>query len=93
MDKKIIIMKLYYFNPNDYGYEWFVVSDSEENAIKALNKHLIEDFDREPHGWDEPLKWGDEFFQRKVLPNGVVTQKGYTIDVYEPNQVIESEIS
>ena len=86
-------MKLYYFNPNDYGHEWFVVSDSEENAIESLNKHLLEEFNRNPSYRNKPLKWGDKYFKRKVLPNGVVTRKGYTIDVYEPNQVIESEIS
>jgi hypothetical protein len=67
-------MKLYYFNPNDYGIEYFVMADSEENAIKSLNKHLISN-------GGGSRKWGDPYF------------KGYTIDVYEPGQVIESEIA
>lgn len=67
-------MKLYHFNPNDYGMEWYVMSDSEENAIKALSKHLKEDE-------DYPSQWSDYYFKR------------YTIDVYDVNQVIESEIA
>jgi len=77
--------KLYHFNPNDYGAEFFVMSDNEENAIKALNEHLdkTEHFD---------CQWGDNYFKPDYC-QGVLVRKGYTIDVYEANQVIESEIS
>ena len=78
-------MKLYHFNPNDYGNEWYVMSDSEENAIKALNEKLSKT-------WDYPLQWGDSYFKSKEI-NGVNISKGYTIDVYGINQVIESEIA
>jgi hypothetical protein len=90
------IMKLYHFNPNDYGLEWFVMSDSEEGAINALNEHLKNEFLKKPlvaiNYGAEPLQWGDKYFQKKVL-NGIIVDEGYSIDVYEPNQVIESEIS
>jgi hypothetical protein len=33
-------MKLYYLNPNDYGNEYFVMSDSKENAIDAIVNHM-----------------------------------------------------
>lgn len=89
-------MKLYHFNPNDYGPEWFVMSDNQENAINALNQHLLQQFQSEPPNSNKfnnkPLQWGDPFFKGKEI-NGVVVRKDYTIDVYEPNQVIESEIS
>ena len=84
-------MKLYHFNPNDYGIECFVMSDSEEGAINALNEHLKNEFLKNPlvatdYG-AEPLQWGDKYFQPTKF------DKGYSIDVYEPNQVIESEIA
>ena len=70
-------MKLYYFNPNDYAEEYFVVADSEESAIKSLNKHLSN------HSWHalRSNKWGDLIF------------RNYTIDVYEPGEVAETERS
>lgn len=76
-------MKLYYFNPNDYDMEYFVMSDCEENAIKSLNEHLIKEFENSvlKTEKDKPSQWGDWSF------------RGYTIEVYEANQVIESEIS
>lgn len=82
-------MKLYHFNPNSYGQEWFVMSDSQENAIKALNEHLLNEFNKNEFNDpdDQPLQWGDDYFKPKY------GEKGYTIDVYEPNQVIESEIA
>ncbi len=86
-------MKLYYFNPNDYGEEWFVVANSEDEAINHLNKHLLQKFEKNPDGGTKPLKWGDSYFQKKVLPNGVVLRNGYTIDIYEEGQVVETEIS
>ena len=84
-------MKLYHFNPNTYGREWFVMSDSEENAIKTLNQHLLDDFNKNPFNnesnGDKPLQWDDDYFKPRY------DNKGYTIDVYDANQIIESEIA
>jgi hypothetical protein len=33
-------MKLYYFNPNDYGAEFFVMVENKINAHEFLLKHL-----------------------------------------------------
>lgn len=79
--------RLYHFNPNDYGPEFFVMSDSEENAIKALNNQL-----KESEYFDFDCQWGDTYFKPQSV-NGVLVRYGYTIDVYEQNQVIESEIA
>lgn len=79
-------MKLYYFNPNNYGIEFFTVAESEEKAIEALNKFLeTTTFPKDKNG--KPLKWGDDYFKKTRY------NEGYTIDVYEPGQVIISEIS
>lgn len=65
-------MKLYHFNPNNYGQEYFVMSDSEQSAIVSLNNFLKTNEDE--YRW--PFSWGK-----------------YTIDVYEANNVVQSEIA
>jgi len=84
-------MKLYYFNPNSYGLQWFVVSDSEENAIKALNEFFANN--EEPYM--AKFKWVDGQLTEpsKYSEDGIHRYKHYTIDVYEPNQVLDSEIA
>lgn len=76
-------MKLYYFDPNDYGNEFFTVAASEEDAIQALNKFLEKtSYPRWGYGKDsEPLYWGHE------------SLKKYTIKVYNPGEVVHTEIS
>ena len=78
-------MKLYYFNPNAYGAEFFVMAESEEKAIESLNKYLEND---EHH---RGIKWGDDYF--KGSEKFSKQYPGYSIEVYEANQVIETEIS
>lgn len=76
-------MKLYYFYPNDYGDEYFTVAPSEEDAIKSLNKFFEEcKYPRE--GWGKespPLYWGHKQLEK------------YTIKVYNPGEVVHTEIS
>lgn len=76
-------MKLYYFNPNDYGDEFFTVASSEEEAIDALNKFLEKTgYPRQGYGKNsEPLYWGHEKL------------KNYTIQVYNAGEVVHTEIS
>ncbi len=76
-------MKLYYFNPNSYGDEFLTVASSEEEAIAALNKWLEKtDYPRWGYGKDsEPLYWGHERL------------KDYTIEVYNPGEIVHTEIS
>jgi hypothetical protein len=76
-------MKLYYFNPNNYGDEFFVMSSSPDAAKNALMDY----FNRIP----EKDKWHFEYFieslKKGILPNG------FTIEEYEKNVVIKSEIA
>lgn len=62
------------------------MSDSVENAIAALNEHITKTFYEYSyirHADEKPLLWDDI---RKEFPS-------YTIDVYDINQVVESEVS
>ena len=72
-------MKLYHFKPNTWGEEFFVTSDSKENAIVALNIYLSNN-ERDPF-YDPPPhpQWGDNYFE------------GYTINVHEPNVIVETD--
>ena len=76
-------MKLYYFDPNTYGMEYFTVASSEEDAIQSLNKFFEEcEYPRE--GWGKnspPLYWGHEQL------------KNYTIKVFNPGEIVQTEIS
>jgi len=36
-------MNLYYFNPNTYGTEWFVMAETREEAIEAVKAHVRKD--------------------------------------------------
>jgi hypothetical protein len=75
-------MNLYYFNPNTYGMQFFVVASSEQDAITCLNKHLVEcDYPKKDWFTKEPLTWEDKYFSK------------YTIDVIPPGQVLDSEIA
>lgn len=62
-------MKMYHFRPKSYGYEWFVMSDSEDSAIIALNEHLN-------RSGNSGMQWGDpDFGEYDILvygPNQVV---------------------
>ena len=68
-------MKLYYFNPNDYGSEFFVMSNSKTEALEQVknSKH-----------YDSKLFKDSTIYH---LPSK------YTIDEYELNQVIRSELA
>ena len=78
-------MKLYYFNPNRCDAQFFLMAESEEKAIEALNKYLD---NTDPY---YGFKWGDEFFKASELHPDLYP--GYTIEVFEANQVFETEKS
>jgi hypothetical protein len=63
-------MKLYHFNPHTWGQEFYVVTDSEKNAIKALKEFLKKDENK----WIG--KWGSERFKRYTIdviePNVII---------------------
>lgn len=37
---EVVEPKLYYFNPNTYGQEWFVAAYSRDEAIEAVKAHI-----------------------------------------------------
>lgn len=84
-------MKMYHFNPNDYGMEFFVLSEDRTSAHQSLIKYLnniINSGDYSAHHRQFDLaSWIN------VDPNNPSTYPGkYTIDEHDPGHVVESEI-
>lgn len=83
-------MKLYYFKPNNYDYEYFVMAESEEKALDYLLENLsaksTSGTSDSRHYHDEHLVWAEARKMGK-LP------RQFAIESYAVGQVIESEIS
>jgi len=79
--------KLYRFNPNGCGIEYFVMASNKENAIGSLINKLTTDGDV-----------NDEFFIDDLIKliTDIELEKcvgRYSLEEYDNNVVIESEIS
>lgn len=76
-------MKLYYFNPGGCGSEYFVMAKNKDTAYKSLLNYFrtrIEEGDIWSIFKDELAKW------EKDMP------LGYSLNEYDENIVIETEI-
>ena len=79
-------MKLYYFNPNDYDIEYFVLESSKKDALESLLKYLKNQNDS--FYQEEFDRWKD------VDSEDTNTYPGsYSIDVFERGQVVMTEAS
>ncbi len=80
--------KNYYFNPNDYGEGYTILSDSKENALNSLINYLHDVAGQSNHDQmyeDVYEKWQDSTVDS--LPDDD------TIDVFGYGEVIETEKS
>ena len=87
-------MKLFYFNPNDYGQTAYVCAENKEEAINYLKKKvdkIIEDYNNK-YDYEE-LKQHMIEFKQQVLDNMINCKDKYTIDEYNVGDVILGEIS
>lgn len=75
--------RLFYFNPNGYGTEAFVVAENKEDAIEYLKKATEEKCLKDPSLAD----WFREDYQ-----NMSTTNSNYTIDEHPIGNVVFSEI-
>ena len=93
-------MKLFYFNPNDYGTEAFVCANSKEEAIEQVKNALIEEDkatrERNWRTYDPILlekankQW--DIYLASQIDNMCNEKNGYTIDEYPVGKVVFSEI-
>ena len=85
-------MKLYYFNPNNWGVQYFVMA---ENKVEA-HEYLLQYFERLI---DDPKEKNQKYSNKanlkrwkKVNPENPYTfPEEYTLDEFEKGQIIESE--
>jgi hypothetical protein len=87
-------MKLYYFNPNDWGEEFIVMAESKIDA----HAHLLNHFRNKISNplYDSEISWYTEKLEiwENVNPLDKSTYPpNYSIDEYEKGSVIETEIS
>ena len=83
--------KLYYFNPNDYGEQYFTVAKTKEDAYRNLLIFLKKQ-------WDDVVFafYYQEVYEKwsTVDPQNEATYPdAYTIDEISEGEVIKSEIS
>lgn len=86
-------MKLYHFNPNEYGEEYFVMSNNKTEAHKSLlnffENKITNDLEYEN-------EWNRSEYERwkNVNPEDSTTfPDKYTLDEYEENKIIQTELA
>lgn len=86
-------MKLYHFNCNGYGEEFYTMA---ENKIKAYNA-LIAYFEQRIEDPKEAYKWAHEGYLKQwknVNPEDPKTfPREFTLDEFEAGHIIQSEIA
>ena len=82
-------LKMFYFNPNGYGEEFMVCSNSKETALERVKKYLYDEIGSDPPYSNYRKEEYDTWKKATVnnLPHGV------TIDEYPPGKVLRSEIA
>ncbi len=89
-------MKLFIFEPHEYGEFYIVMAESKESALKAIKKMFLTSYEKvgkekidtrgnkyDSSEYREYLRWKD------VTVNNL--PKAYTLDEYGKNIVIERE--
>jgi hypothetical protein len=90
-------MKLFYFNPNDYGEEFVVMTDSEEEACNTVYNYLSEQIEKEKE--DKELIIFSKYYENlrnSLFAPGQSTRlkedSKYTIESHEKNDVLFLEL-
>lgn len=91
-------MKLYYFNPNDYNYEYFVMANDKLEAFESLINFFKRNIKIEEEE-DIANFYRSNYLARlkeweKINPLKPETfPSGYTLEEYERGEIVETEIS
>lgn len=84
-------MKLYYFNPNDYGQEAFVLAENKEKAKEYLLKQKLPPKITKAM-YDYP-EYDASLFHNEMIDDMVNLKDKYTLEEHGVGEVIFSEIS
>jgi hypothetical protein len=86
-------LKMYYFNPNTYGDEYFTIASNKEEALKNILNFIQNKIDKSSFEVAKNSYINDYNTWSSVNPNDPSTFPDlYTLDVYENGGVIQSEI-
>jgi hypothetical protein len=87
-------MKLYYFNPNNYGQQYFVLAEDKTKAHEYLIEYFREKIDETNDKYEKRMYRDEQDMWKKVDPLDAKTfPGGYTLDEHDAGDVISSEIS
>jgi hypothetical protein len=84
-------MKMYYFNPNGYGHEYFMIAENKIKAHEYLLKYLSEllSDEKEKCYYDLNLKNFNWWKNINLEDNN--TMGSYTLDEYNVGEVVYTE--
>jgi len=85
-------MKMYYFNPNGYGDEFFVMAENKEQAHSFLLKHIEKTIIEEPC-YANMRKDDLEMWKKVNVLEKTSFPRSYTLDEHDLGSVIQSEIA
>jgi hypothetical protein len=86
-------LKMYYFNPNTYGEEYFTIASTKEEALKNILNFIQTKINKSTFEFAKNSYINDYKTWSSVNPNDPSTFPDlYTLDVYENGGVIQSEI-
>ncbi len=85
-------MKMYHFNPNDHGAEYFVMEENKTKAHECLIKHLENKIIKHPL-IAESIKTDLDIWKQVNPSDSKSFPSKYTLDEHEVSSVIESEIA
>lgn len=80
-------MKMYHFNPNSHGLEYFIMAENKNKALESLINHFKEQMKICTTYKSKFKLW------KKVKLDVTPLPYRYTIDEYEAGQIVETEIS
>jgi len=86
-------MKMYYYNPNNYGEEFFVLAENKTNAHEYLLKHLKNKIKKEKPYQTTYHKDLLNLFEKVNPLDDTTFPRKYTLEEYEVGDVIQSEIA
>lgn len=84
-------MKMYHYNPNNYGTEYFINAENKSSAHEYLLKHLEGKIESE-NCYSEMYQKVLEMWENCNPLDDKSFPSGYTLDEHEIGSVIQSEI-
>jgi hypothetical protein len=80
-------MKLYFFNPNDFGTEYYVMHESKQQALESVKSFLKRMADGD--GGDVATVYRDDYENLWENASVDLLPAKYSIDEFSLGQVIE----